>query len=454
MRKIFFSLIILLLAYTGRSQSWSIAGNAGTDTALNFVGTTDSKPLRFRVNNSPAGEINHLTFSTSLGYLAMPGGGRWSTALGAFSLRNNTGEDNTAVGYSALSANTTGTHNTAMGAYALVNNTTGNHNTAIGVSALASLTGGLGEGNTAVGSNALNGTKASKYNTAIGYFAGWFLDLGWNNTMIGALTSGSFHGQYNMVAIGQGTICPDNSTARIGNTATWSIGGYANWTNFSDGRFKKDIQENVKGLEFIMKLRPVTYHLDLVAASKKSKENGGFEWDEHMKKAIAEKEKVVYSGFVAQEVEQVAQETGYDFSGVDKPRNEHAFYGLRYAEFVVPLVKAVQEQQQMIDQLEERLTELEKNAGITNNHAKDALTIYPNPSNNHLRVNIVAGNSSTALIKLFDSKGALVKQQSVNLMQGLNNLNMDIKHLPAGTYHLAAEWNNGQVKKTVRMVKQ
>jgi hypothetical protein len=36
---------------------------------------------------------------------------------------------------------------------------------------------------------------------------------------------------------------------------------------------------------------------------------------------------------------------------VDKPKNENDMYGLRYSEFVVPLVKAVQEQQQMINDL-------------------------------------------------------------------------------------------------------
>ncbi len=33
----------------------------------------------------------------------------------------------------------------------------------------------------------------------------------------------------------------------------------------------------------------------------------------------------------------------YDFSGVDAPKNQNDLYGLRYDEFVVPLVKAVQE---------------------------------------------------------------------------------------------------------------
>jgi hypothetical protein len=64
----------------------------------------------------------------------------------------------------------------------------------------------------------------------------------------------------------------------------------------------------------------------------------------------AEKEKILYTGFIAQEVEKTARELGYDFSGVDKPQNEHSLYGLRYAEFVVPLVKAVQEQQKIIEE--------------------------------------------------------------------------------------------------------
>src|SRR5262249_40206642 len=32
-----------------------------------------------------------------------------------------------------------------------------------------------------------------------------------------------------------------------------------------------------------------------------------------------------------------------DFSGVDKPKNDKDLYGLRYSDFVMPLVKAVQE---------------------------------------------------------------------------------------------------------------
>ncbi|MGB4850673.1 MAG: hypothetical protein WBP41_22285, partial [Saprospiraceae bacterium] len=39
---------------------------------------------------------------------------------------------------------------------------------------------------------------------------------------------------------------------------------------------------------------------------------------------------------------------GYDFDGVDKPKNTDDFYGLRYDEFVMPLVNSIKEQQQTI----------------------------------------------------------------------------------------------------------
>jgi hypothetical protein len=63
-----------------------------------------------------------------------------------------------------------------------------------------------------------------------------------------------------------------------------------------------------------------------------------------------EKSLITYTGFIAQEVEKAANSIGFDFSGVDKSEEAAgAPQGLRYASFVVPLVKAVQEQQGIID---------------------------------------------------------------------------------------------------------
>ena len=66
------------------------------------------------------------------------------------------------------------------------------------------------------------------------------------------------------------------------------------------------------------------------------------------------------SGFIAQEVEKAAQEVGYDFNGVHHPDSEHDNYSVAYSQFVVPLVKAVQEQQAIIEKLQKRLDALEK----------------------------------------------------------------------------------------------
>ncbi|MBP6091851.1 MAG: hypothetical protein KA521_11415, partial [Crocinitomicaceae bacterium] len=51
--------------------------------------------------------------------------------------------------------------------------------------------------------------------------------------------------------------------------------------------------------------------------------------------------------------------TGYDFSGVQKPQNANDTYAVRYAEFVVPLVKAVQELANENEKLMVRNQELE-----------------------------------------------------------------------------------------------
>ena len=57
-------------------------------------------------------------------------------------------------------------------------------------------------------------------------------------------------------------------------------------------------------------------------------------------------------------MEQAAKDAGYDFSGIDKPKNENDYYGLRYSDFITPMVKAMQEQQQIIEQLKKTSEDL------------------------------------------------------------------------------------------------
>ena len=84
----------------------------------------------------------------------------------------------------------------------------------------------------------------------------------------------------------------------------------------------------------------------------------------------------------------------------------------------------------------------------------DVFNVWPNPFTDMININITAGNQSVATISVFDSKGALVKKQTATLLSGNNLVNVYLKGLAAANYQLSIDWNNGQMKKTVQIIKQ
>jgi hypothetical protein len=61
-------------------------------------------------------------------------------------------------------------------------------------------------------------------------------------------------------------------------------------------------------------------------------------------RTLVEQSHIRTVGFIAQDVEELIRETGFTaFDAVHAPTNDSDNYGIGYAEFVVPLVKAVQE---------------------------------------------------------------------------------------------------------------
>lgn len=291
---------------------------------------------------------------------------------------NFNGMNNTGVGFRTLYLNSSGNANTALGYQALWGNVSGRKNSALGYNALYA---NNQDYNTGIGAYALYATTNGSYNVAVGYKAGRLFNNGWNNTFIGAEADVAAAGFYNVVALGNIATCTDVNQCRIGNSATYSIGGYEAWTNISDARFKKNIQANVVGLSFINKLRPVTYTLDVYAVSAFLNENRGHEMNPYLAEALKAKAGEIESGFIAQEVEAAARAVGYDFSGIDAPQNEYSLYGLRYAEFVVPLVKAVQELQQKLEILKRENVEL-KELEAELNTLKERYALINNPAVN------------------------------------------------------------------------
>jgi len=101
-----------------------------------------------------------------------------------------------------------------------------------------------------------------------------------------------------------------------------------------------------------MKLRPVTYQFDIARFDNTT--GSGSIIQASYDKAIAMRR----TGFIAQEVEKAAEQSHYNFSGINKPESEKDHYSLSYESFVVPLVKGMQEQQAMIENQKQELLKL------------------------------------------------------------------------------------------------
>jgi trimeric autotransporter adhesin len=371
--------------------------------------------------------------------------GAFNTAVGNEALFYNTEGYNTAVGYQALYSNTTGTNNTASGWSALTKNTTGTGNTAFGIASIYSNV--AGNYNTAVGNYALFNTSSSSNNTALGDIAGASFQNGWNNVFLGAEADATAANIYNSIAIGNQARVSAPNQVRIGNTFTTSIGGYAGWSTISDKRLKKNIKDNVPGLEFINKLQAVTYNLDLEAADKflatpAINEKGGKSKQLAQSDAQSRKlkEEVVYTGFLAQDVEKAANDINYKFSGVDAPKSDKDVYSLRYSEFVVPLVKAVQELSQQVDELKRKVEMLEMQGKSTDGVAlkNDGASLdqnSPNPFSPKTTISYTLPQTFTsALINITDNSGRLVKRMTLT-GKGKGTINIDASAFSSGTYN-------------------
>lgn len=447
----------------GGGSGWSLTGNAGTVDGINFIGTTDAVPFNIRVNNRPAGKIdlnlantfygllsgrNITTGNRNCGYgenaLFLNTVGFNNSAFGNTALENNVdGFFNTALGSASLNYNTSGWFNTATGINSLNENTSGFENTAFGSQAV--WTNSTGSNNTGIGSHALQNNKTGNYNTSLGWYAG-------PNAL--ALT--------NSTAIGSGSIVNTNNKIRLGDATVTTVEGPFYFTN-SDGRFKNNISEtDVKGLEFINKLRPVVYNFDTRKFTEFLTQNmPDTISSKYLNKDFNASTAIRQSGFIAQEVEKAANEVGYDFNGVHIPQTKEDNYSLAYSEFVVPLVKAVQElstqnqnlkqnnekQNQINESLKKDIEELRsivssiKNKNIEGSikiteNSKESILYQnaPNPFNNVTTIRYsIPENAQRAFITITTLNGRKIKSFDLNNKKA-ENLEISGGQLSAGTY--------------------
>jgi len=229
----------------------------GDDALLNNTGT-DNTAIGFNALYSNTSGYSN----TAVGDQALFSNtnGPSNTAIGATALLNNNGTANTAIGANALVSNTTGNDNTATGSDALLSNRTGQLNTAYGAEALrSSATGRL---NTAVGANALFNNSAGNGNIALGINAGLSLTTGSNNIEIG---NQGVPGEDSTIRIGNyrtqtATYIAGISGAAVGNGVGVIVDTFGHLgTVVSSERFKDNIKAMDKASEAILALKPVTF---------------------------------------------------------------------------------------------------------------------------------------------------------------------------------------------------
>ena len=235
------------------------------------------------------------TDNVAVGYRAMENGhGLACVAIGSNTLRENTGDLNTAVGKDAMQVNKGGQQNSAYGWRALGSNRIGSNNTAVGGESLylnttggkntVTGTGGMlnntsGSGNVAYGYNALSGNTTGAANTAVGTNALVGNTIGSSNIALGTSAGSNLNGDNN-IDIGNVGLAEESDVIRIGTADTHAnayiacisgatvAGGVGViidsqghlGTVVSSERFKDNVKPMDNASEVILELQPVTFH--------------------------------------------------------------------------------------------------------------------------------------------------------------------------------------------------
>ena len=189
--------------------------------------------------------------------------------------------------------------------------------------------------------------------TCVGVNAGYDITTGSNNLMLGK-DSGMSGSPGGSITTGSNVIClgDENITAIYAQVQTISS---------SDARDKTDFTALDLGLDFVKALKPVTYKWD-----KRSKYGDKTAPDYDLNAQTPDgthKEDWLDIGFKAQEVEALEIAAGYTKDNktnlVSSHTEDGTQVGLQYTKFVPILVKAIQEQQALIESLTARIAALE-----------------------------------------------------------------------------------------------
>lgn len=499
---------LIAATLTADAQDWSLTGNAGTNGAVNFVGTTDNRPLIFRtnnierlrllsggrmglgttspitrfqvnVNNGDAGlgvQVNNIfrLVSANNGGLAVGGGeqapdsglyvnGR--TGIGTLvpnsKLHINTGSDEDGLrvqiqGTTRFFVNRNGGASVGSLSIPPANGLFVAGNAGIGTTAPATKLHVLGGSDASLsgGGYAILGSTGgtnlilddneliARNNGAVSTFS---LNNDGGNVVLGGLSSNgstkvgiSANSPSRELEVEHGTSSGATFGLMIGNEGTndedWTMyvqnsdgalqlyengalrGQFSDvsgaYSALSDRKFKKDIEAAGNVLDKVMQLEVSKYHF------------------------TGKTEALKHYGLIAQDVEKVVPEIVTHHKQDDGSDT----YLMDYSMFGVLAIKAIQEQQNIIDELKQEIAELKSGKTNSTSNIRTATGMLleqnmPNPFNNvtNIRFNIPA-NTNAAQIVITNMNGVTVKTFNA-LPTGSGSVSVHANELTPGTYY-------------------
>jgi len=273
-------------------------------------------------------------------------------------------------------------------------------------------------------------------------------DIVWGNLEIGDLGSSNFGIDADVVPY------LPNVGWDLGNNINgeqWDDVVANDFISFSDRRLKQQIRKLDYGLEAVLNLNPVQYkyHTD-------HKEEGD------------------RLGLIAQEVLDIIPEVvathdvDADSTG-QLVRTKNEYLGINYVALVPVLIQSIQEQQTEIEELraekaelESRLDRIEEHLGLEPQTEDETIVLtgnqpqleqnVPNPARDQATISYyLPQDVSRAELRLFDQRGRLLQQTTLNNQAGQRTVQLALQQLPAATYTYSL-FVDGQVVASRKLV--